>query len=229
MVANGYTQRRFSPGSMGVALAINGGLITALVLLGSQAVRPRPDDSIIARHIPLPSPPRIPEQPKPKPRADVQPAPRLSYQPRPIPDIPVDRPTFESADSMAAEPATTLPGRMSGAGVGTGTDTGVVVDPPKPAPVLVDAAPDARYLDDFQPPYPPSERRAERDGVVTVRVQVGANGRVLAIEPVRATSDAFFEATRRQALSRWRFRPATRDGVPVETTRVMTVRFEMEQ
>jgi len=60
---------------------------------------------------------------------------------------------------------------------------------------------------------------------VVVRVLVGTDGRVKAIERVSATSDAFFAATRRQALSQWRFRPATRDGVGVESWYRMSVTF----
>lgn len=54
---------------------------------------------------------------------------------------------------------------------------------------------------------------------------VGADGRVKAVERVSATSDAFFTATRRQALSQWRFRPATRDGAAIESWYRMSVTF----
>jgi protein TonB len=64
-------------------------------------------------------------------------------------------------------------------------------------------------------------------GKVTVRVLIGTDGRVKQVEPVTATSDAFFRATRDQALRRWRFRPGTRDGVPQEAWRTMSVTFVM--
>jgi protein TonB len=51
---------------------------------------------------------------------------------------------------------------------------------------------------------------------------------VKAAESVSATSPAFFEATRRQALSKWRFKPATRGGVPQESWKTMSVRFEIK-
>jgi protein TonB len=50
---------------------------------------------------------------------------------------------------------------------------------------------------------------------------------VKALEAVRAAAPAFLEATRRQALVKWRFLPATRGGLPVESWREMTVRFEL--
>jgi periplasmic protein TonB len=81
---------------------------------------------------------------------------------------------------------------------------------------------------DLQPPYPPSEERAQRGGSVQLRVTIGADGRVTGVQRIAATSDAFWRATERQALSRWRFRPATLDGRPVEASKVMTVTFRIE-
>ncbi len=45
---------------------------------------------------------------------------------------------------------------------------------------------------------------------------------------MRATSDAFFQATLRHALRNWRFKPATVDGRAIESSKVMTVRFEID-
>jgi periplasmic protein TonB len=47
------------------------------------------------------------------------------------------------------------------------------------------------------------------------------------VEPIRFDEDAFLAATRKQALSSWRFLPATQDGEPVESWKEMTVRFQM--
>jgi protein TonB len=58
-------------------------------------------------------------------------------------------------------------------------------------------------------------------------VLIGADGRVKAVEKLRATSDAFFRATEQQALRHWRFKPATVDGRPVEARKVMTVHFQL--
>lgn len=101
------------------------------------------------------------------------------------------------------------------------------VEPAKPVAALVGATRDPRFVRDFQPDYPPSELREQRDGLVTVRVRIGADGRVKAVESLSATSPAFFEATRRQALGRWRFKPATRGGVAEESWQTLTVRFEL--
>jgi protein TonB len=97
-----------------------------------------------------------------------------------------------------------------------------------PPPVRRDAEVDPAYRGFLQPPYPPSEQRAERGGDVRVRVTIGTNGRVIAVQMLSATSDAFWRVTERQALTRWRFRPATVDGRPVESTKVMNLHFQIQ-
>jgi protein TonB len=47
------------------------------------------------------------------------------------------------------------------------------------------------------------------------------------VQLVSAPDPAFFDATRAQALKRWRFVPATRDGVPVASEKVMTIQFKL--
>jgi protein TonB len=80
----------------------------------------------------------------------------------------------------------------------------------------------------FQPDYPLSLIRAEIEGTATVRILIGTDGQVKQVVLVSATNPAFFDATRKQALRYWRFRPATTDGSPTESWRVMTVKFHLE-
>jgi protein TonB len=108
------------------------------------------------------------------------------------------------------------------------------VDPPynppadPPPPVRLEAQLDPRYARDLQPPYPAPELRAERSGVVRIRLTIAPSGRVTAVERLSATSEYFWRATQQQALSRWRFRPATLDGRPVQGVKVMTVNFRIQ-
>lgn len=99
-------------------------------------------------------------------------------------------------------------------------------DPPAP-PKLVLAQLDTRFAGVFQPDYPASEQRREVEGVVKVRVLIGTDGRVKAVELVSSDSPGFFAATKQRALSKWRFKPATRGGVAEESWKEMTVRFEL--
>lgn len=217
-------QRGLSPVGLGIAIAINGGLLALAMMTATTVLRGPPDKPLVTEAIPIdPTPPPI-DEPKPVERVvdQPQPAPQPYVPPSPFP---APGPVMDSTDVMPiAPPLPIAPPPTAPSGSGTSGPVTVAT----PLPVLVDASVDPRYRADFQPDYPAFERNIGRDGVVVVRVLVGANGRVSAIEPVRSTSDAFFEATRKRALAKWRFRPATRDGVPVESWREMTVRFTME-
>jgi protein TonB len=81
---------------------------------------------------------------------------------------------------------------------------------------------------ELQPPYPASEQRAGSEGTVVVLLTIGADGRVKAVRRISAASEAFWRATERHALRHWRFKPATVDGVPVESTQRLTVHFRLD-
>lgn len=219
MYADRSRRSKPSPASLAAAIAINAAMIAALIT-SAPKIFTAPDVPFTAYPVDADPPPPPPEPEKRVESKQPTPDP-LPYTPPPIeraltpPDTMIGSVDPQPKVDVFQPPATGDPG--------SGT---LPLDPPKPAPVLVDAKPDPRSV--FQPDYPPAERRAGAEGAVTVRVLIGADGRVKAVEQVRAASPAFFEATRRQALNRWRFAPATRDGVPVESWRVMTVRFVLE-
>lgn len=96
-----------------------------------------------------------------------------------------------------------------------------------PEPVLTAARIHPSHRGALQPRYPAGPLRQEIEGSCTIRVHIAANGRVIAAEPIRATHPAFCEATQRQALRRWRFEPATRDGVAVDSWQQHVVEFRI--
>lgn len=98
---------------------------------------------------------------------------------------------------------------------------------PQPDPVRVEAERDPRYADAFQPPYPDAMQIRGEEGRAVVRVLIGTDGRVKQLEPLSATHPAFASATARHARARWRFRPATVDGAPVESWKRITVTFTL--
>jgi protein TonB len=162
-----------------------------------------------------------------EPPAPVQPD---NSSPPPLPaDLPVvarvDPPILTVEDSPVIDappqPVIALPG-----GAGSGLD-GIAVTPPA-EPVVVDARLDQRFASRFQPPYPASAQRAEQEGVVSVCVLVGADGRVRRAEVAASSGvEALDRAATEHAVKAWRFRPATRDGVPVESWRTIPVRFAL--
>lgn len=214
MYADRYSRRtKFDPSSMGLALVLNGTIVAGLIAFAAPTLVTR----IIAAPIkvitvapPLEPPPPAPPTPDLKRQA---PTPRENVA---VPETIVPTPPSNTTPYTAP---TTAPGPVGG------TIDGGFVAPVKPAPVLTGAELDSRFAGSFQPEYPVGERRAEHQGRVVVRVLVGADGRVKQVEKVSAPSNDFFEATERRALQKWRFKPATRDGVPIEVWKTVGVSF----
>lgn len=200
-----FEQKNGSPTGFAVVVAMHAAVLGALVLIkGPQIIAPYNPPLVV-------TPIRVPPDPPPV-RPQVDEPQRVSHITTVRPEIRVER---EDTTYVRHDP-----------------------EPfPDPTPVRrievarVEIPPVRRQAEligsDLQPPYPASEERAQRGGTVQVRITIGANGRVIGIQRISATSDAFWRATERQALSRWRFRPATVDGRPVETSRVMTVTFRI--
>ena len=204
--------RGIKPLSLGASLLVNGAVLLALVYAAPKVI-PAANEPIHVRLIPETPPPPPEPLPSPKPHLKAAPAPRPALS-RPEVALPQPGPAFDLHPLPPIDP-----GPIPGLGAEPG---------PTPMPPLVGASVDPRFAGDFQPTYPPSERRAGHEGEVVVRVLIGVDGRVEQVEKVSATSDAFFAATRERALARWRFRPATRGDVPVEQWKTMRVHFVLE-
>lgn len=204
------------PVSAGAALLINGGLIAGLMFAAPEFIPKAPNKTFTGTQIPLADPPPPDPQPPAQPRiaktATTPPVHRLD----PVVILPPSGPVLGTTSDPVV-PTFDPPVRPGPA----------ASDPPIAPPVLVDAVIDPRHAGAFQPDYPGNELRLNREGVVKVRVRIGVDGRIKAVEPVSSPGPAFFDATRRHAIARWRFQPATRDGIPVESWKVMTVRFRI--
>jgi protein TonB len=221
MYADRYHSTASRPAGAGAALLISGAMILGLYYAGPTIAPGTFDKVIKIINVPIDDP--KPVDPKPQPRADQRKAVTtpLPHVPDRVVDLPTDSGGITGTDVIG--PVTTEPPGPIGPVSGGGT---VPVDPPRP-PVLVGASVDPKYADALQPPYPPAELRRGTEGNLTARVLIGADGRVKAIDIMRSPSDGLSEATRKHALARWRFRPATRDGVAVEGWKTMTLRFQI--
>jgi protein TonB len=209
-------QKRIRPGAALTVILMHGAALTALLLAKTDFAERVGFTPIHTYPVPLPPPPPPPSAPQPE-RAQE------SWT-RPIPSVPTV-PTLPVPD----DPPGPVPDPGSLAGGTDTTGTPYVPPPqppavPQPEPVRIAAR---MVSNDLQPPYPVSEERAQREGRVVIRVTIGTDGRVIAAQRVSATSDAFWTATVRHARSRWRFRPATVDGRPVEATQTLTVHFQL--
>ncbi|MGD9810291.1 MAG: TonB family protein [Sphingobium sp.] len=210
---HGYTGNRRSPMALTATIAVHVAVAGAIILMPAQTYKIIEDIGLPTRNIPLTEDP--PVDPSPPQRDPVKTDPKTV-----VPDPKVDLgATRDTPDILFAD---------SDAGDVIRFDPPTRVDPPPlRLPTLVQARPDPRYAGNFQPQYPGAMIRAEMEGFVKLRVHIDERGRVSAAELIEATDPSFWEAARKQALRYWRFRPATRDGAPVPSNQVMTVRFRL--
>ncbi len=226
-----------------MALAVGAHLAAALAIVGASLYAlgptPRGPDMIVPVVIVEPpplggaeswTPPRrtAPRQP-PRPEEVVQPR-RVAEA---IPELPAE-----------AGPATTAPagppglpegtgfGPGSGGGAGEGVEgagngAGYGIDTGAVTPLEVGgdvAAP--ILLVKVEPRYPETARRAGLQGTVVVRAVIAPDGSVENVSVVSSTSP-LFDAAARDAVARWRYRPAVRGGAPVRVWLTVTVTFKV--
>lgn len=79
-----------------------------------------------------------------------------------------------------------------------------------------------------QPRYTRQARRAQVEGVMTLWVGLGRNGRVEKVA-VRTPLGYGLDEAAMKAVRKWRFRPARRDGEPVTVVFSVETRFRLEE
>lgn len=203
--------------SAAAAIAIAGGVGASLVLALVAPAFMKPDDTgLTVTNYPS-------EQPKIEPEKTDPAEPTRSV----ITTVP-RKPVIENdqAPQVIPDPLPPLdPGPVIGPATSSGG--GIVLPEPPRVPVFRGATRDPRFASRFQPDYPVSRIRDGIEGRCPVTVTIAPSGRVSDVASNGCDDEAFFAATQRQALRHWRFQPATRDGVPVQSTQSLTVTFEI--
>lgn len=151
-----------------------------------------------------------------------------------------EAPQFDVASTDTApvptgtDTATTMPPLAS-----TATEPPPFVPEPAPAPApepvetsrVYSAVPPGgtqpEELDRVIPRYPPAARRAGVAGAVVVRGIVRRDGTIDNVEVIRDLPYGLGDEARR-AVSRWRFRPATFRGEPIDVYYTVTVNFRLQ-
>ncbi len=94
-------------------------------------------------------------------------------------------------------------------------------------PPVAEAASAARVLRAEEPPYPAAARRLGEQGVVLVRVLVGADGRAERVELASSSGSSRLDDAALAAVRHWLFRPATAGAGPVASWTTLRVVFRL--
>lgn len=205
------------------ALVINGGIITALMFMtmtpSVRTLKPPVKTFDVANKTPPPETKKEPVQVKDQ----LQKAPPVF-----VPD-----PLVRTVDPVAPQVSSTdkrVQNDASTGGIASTNDPtteGMIPKIIPLAPVFRAAVRDPRFAGKFQPAYPAGMLQREIEGAVTIKVLIGADGRVREAIVLSAATPEFAAVTRRQALSQWRFKPAMRGVEAVEDWQTLTVRFNI--
>jgi TonB family protein len=142
-----------------------------------------------------------------------------SAEPAPTTTDPAAPPSVAQTDTMPQEPLPVEPSAVTQPEPVERT-TGVYTSVPP-------GGTQPRELDRVVPRYPGAARRAAVQGPVVVRGIVRRDGTIDNVEIIKDLPHGLGEEARR-AVSRWRFRPATVRGEPIDVYYTVTVNFRLQ-
>ncbi|HEV2169605.1 MAG TPA: energy transducer TonB, partial [Candidatus Binatus sp.] len=130
-----------------------------------------------------------------------------------------------ASHSDAADAHSSAAASGSGSGRGVAGSPGVADGGAGAGP---DSLAHADYARNPPPLYPVSARRRAQQGTVTVRVLIAADGSVERAELAESSGFVALDDTALATVrSRWRFVPARRDGVAIESWVLVPIRFAL--
>ncbi|MFC7302093.1 energy transducer TonB [Cognatiluteimonas weifangensis] len=164
-------------------------------------------------------------------RVDAPPRSAEGQQFAPLPaPLPADRGDGD-ASGMGAASRAPAAARADSADVPPSAPTAPPTPASPPAPsapgALANAAPQPLHTP--APRYPRAAQRRGESGTVLLRVQVGADGQPRAVELVQGSGSRVLDRAASDAVRRWRFRPALRNGQPVAGVVQVPVTFDLER
>ncbi|MDP3233816.1 MAG: energy transducer TonB [Myxococcales bacterium] len=183
---------------------------------------------------PEPEPPPLPLTPPPKPKVPLPPPPNDDTPAppptaEPPPEVVVGA-TAASVTETGAGPAIQVGNTLYGQTAPTAVDpatvrpiTGPTAPPGPPAPVVTRPSVKSEWTDGA---YPEEARENNIEGVVQLEITISPEGVVTHVVVVKGLGFGLDEEAKRR-IRRFRFNPATRDGVPVSATVPMSVRFAL--
>lgn len=186
-----------------------------------------------------PAPTPTPPQPKPKPRPVEKPKPVMKPVVKPAVRGDVAAPKEEPKPVEKKEPApqpATSGGQTAqtenqgggAAGQGSGRGSGQSGDGGNAGGSLVPPTHIGGHLGNPKPPYPALSRENGEQGSVGLRVQVSADGRAQSVAVVKSSGYPRLDRSAKNAVERYRFRPATRGGVPIAYNYTFSINFSLK-
>lgn len=207
--------RKFSPTSFALAVALPGTALGALMMAAPEMIPIIKDPPIFVQNYDDPPPPPDPVEVD---AADTPVAPSDPTVIDPIVPVPMPPDIFVPYDRIdAVDIGLVVPEVPDMSGGGSAPITEIVREGPR---LLTP-------VDQRRPPYPERRRRMGDEAVLKLKLTIGANGRVTAVEPIGDMPRDFLRSAQRHIKNVWRYAPATEDGRNVQSVKTITLRFTL--
>jgi protein TonB len=79
-----------------------------------------------------------------------------------------------------------------------------------------------------EPAYPPEAVRRAQQGAVILLIHVSPEGLASGVDVFRSSGFSLLDRAARDAVERWHFLPAVKDGVPIPFDMTLRVVFRLE-
>jgi protein TonB len=108
---------------------------------------------------------------------------------------------------------------------------------PKPTPVVITGVGGPQsggamevpsYYRNPPPDYPDSARSLKEEGLVTLRTEVDAQGKVVSVSVSQSSGFADLDESAIEAVKNWQFKPAQIAGIAISTSVDIPVRFRLK-
>jgi len=169
-------------------------------------------------------PPVATPQPKPEPQPKPQTAPKPQQKPKPTPKplakpLPKAPPSEKAVSAPKVQP-TPPPAR-------TAKTTPAKTAPA--APAIQPPSAEAQGLNNKAPLYPQLSRKKKEQGTVLLLILVKADGTVAEIKLKTSSGYSRLDQAARQAVKRWQFQPALKEGQPIDFWYELPLKFSLNQ
>lgn len=183
----------------------------------------KPDQRGDIRTDPKPEPKPEPKQEvrpetKPDPRPETKPEPKADTAPSKRPPADAERPTNSGSGSGRSD-------QQQGSGQGPGGNSGgggAGGSGPVTPPTHLGS-----HLGNPKPPYPQLSLENGEEGSVGLRVVVTPEGRAVSVTVVKGSGFKRLDNAARNAVTKYRFTPAKRGGVPIQYTYTFSINFNL--
>jgi protein TonB len=242
--------RRLSAAALAATVVI-GGLFTLMLVSAARAEKAEAEKIIPVAFRPPPPvkkaepppPPPAPKvaRPKPPPQVAAPVTPTVAMaEPAAAPIVaPKEVPKVKAPEATADNAVAAIAVAVGGTGDGSGTAVGNAGEQESAAPVVAsagasgpvnlpeEAEPPEPAEDNAAPEYPESARASGVESVVVLKVVIEKNGSVGRIQVMKGEEP--FVSAAVTLVKTWKYSPATLDGTPIATFKIVKVSYRLRK